>query len=146
MAKLARRLRSLDFVAKVTGTFDPYDATSKGLKEFMRRVQGAKLKKTNDKCVVTVKLLECRSPSTILFEFADGNSKLIETSGLQHTDITEAMNDSVASLELESIREQAMKYAKENPGVVYDGYYEDMTSHYRFEEDFRTDEGEDASN
>ena len=112
--KMGRRLTSLQHVKSVHFTFDAFDPTLVGQREFHRRCVGKKLRATNPKCEITFMQSENMLPPTTSITFNDNHVMQIETSGMRYEDITESMNAYVMTLALEQIKAEGAKYAKDS--------------------------------
>eukprot|EP00941_MAST-03F_sp_MAST-3F-sp1_P004393 g4393.t1 len=110
--KLQRRLTSLEHVSKIQFSFDAFDPSMKGQREFHRRCVGRKVFQTNPKCEIIVNQKEDMSKPVTKITFSDGHEISMETADMKYEDIAEVLNGHVMTLSLKQIEMEGEKYAQ----------------------------------
>jgi len=109
MAKRLVKLESLQYVAQIVCKYGPFDTSSIGTREFMRRASSKKIKETNRKCEISQEVLHDGSEPRIDFAFEDGSKHTLPSSNLSLNQITQRLNQKRGQIML-------LEQYKLNPG------------------------------
>eukprot|EP00750_Incisomonas_marina_P017693 INCI2350.1.p1 GENE.INCI2350.1~~INCI2350.1.p1 ORF type:complete len:173 (+),score=30.33 INCI2350.1:185-703(+) len=109
MAKQVVKLTSLQYVSRIVCRYGPFDTTSVGTREFARRTNSSKLKKTNRKCEVSSEVVHDGSDARVEFSFDDGSTHTLPSSNLSLNQIIQRMNQKRGQIML-------LEQYKLNPG------------------------------
>ena len=125
MAKKLIKLQSLQHISKIVGRYGAYDATTVGMKEFLRRIGTTKMRATNRKCEISRELLRTGShPPQIEFSFEDGTQHTLDCGGLSLNQITQRLKQKVGQivlLEELKVNPKEQEYTKE-----VDDYFKEL--------------------
>lgn len=92
--------RLFKYVAKVDIKFNPYDQHSASVRELWRRLSSPKLKRSNPKCDVSIKMLDTATRPSTSMTFVDGSqTNLEDTSKMNVAELLSEMHMGAATIE-----------------------------------------------